>query len=101
MQGARAPEQGIDYSVLYVHYALTGNPDNPAWQDSHPPRVLFVIRANRPDLPEPPKQWLKGRMAHRFGPLEVYRLEGPDALFWRELVRTRAENGAGGAGRQS
>lgn len=86
MQGARTPEQGIDYSVIYVHYALTGSPSNPAWQDSHPPRVLFVIRANRPDLPDPARQWLKARPARRFGPLEVYRLEGPEAQSWREQV---------------
>jgi len=86
MQGARTPEEGMDYSVIYVHYALTGNPDIPAWQDSHPPRVLFVIRANHPLLPDPARQRLKARPVRRFGPLEVYRLEGPDALFWRNLV---------------
>jgi 4-amino-4-deoxy-L-arabinose transferase-like glycosyltransferase len=94
MQGARTPEEGIDYSVLYVHYWLTGDPTNPSWRDSHPPRVLFVIRANRPDLPGPAKQWLADRPAHRFGPLEVYRLEGHDALFWREQVGRISEPGS-------
>jgi len=81
-QDARQPDAGIDYWLLYLYFALTGNPRIP----SAPDGPLFVVRSSQTVLREQPSDFLADLEPADLGPYRVYQLTVEEAKEWRGLV---------------
>ncbi len=82
-QDGRLPETGVDYWVLYLHFAETGVAEAPTGAADR----LFVVRSNGTRLRPEVAAALEPAPHTEIGPWRVYDFAGPEAGGWRDVVR--------------